>query len=339
MSWIADRIGRLAAALSLALAATAGTAPVRALEQATVAIPTVSPLYVILDVAEDRGFWQKHGVGLKTIDVPGVGAVNAVISGSVEFAASAAASPLRAARSGQHLLVIATLADRIFVQIVLRRSIAQSAGFDPKASLAQRARLLRGRTIAVESIGGAANVYLRLIAAQGKLTENDVTIAPMLPSSMEAAFASHAVDGFVAGPPYSVVPVQDGTGIVLASGPNGDPANMVPFGYIVMVTRPGLCVERRALCFGIGGALKEAASFVADHPGDAAASVRKRFPNLSDAVFQATMEAVFRAVPRSPVTTASVLDHADLFNIAAGLTKAEDKRASYEDLFTNEYVQ
>jgi NitT/TauT family transport system substrate-binding protein len=335
----AERLRVLAAASSLGLAAIAGAAPARALEQASVALPAVSPLYVIQDVADDLQLWQKYGVDLKTVDVPGVGAVNAVISGSVEFAESAAASPLRAARSGQHLLVIATLGDRLYVQIVLRRSVAEAASFDRSASLAVRARLLRGRTIAVEAVGGSADAYLRLIAVQGGLTEDDLHLAPMLQSSMEAAFETNAIDGYVAGPPYSIVPVQAGSGVVVASGPDGDPDSMVPFGYIVMVTRPQVCEARRALCLGVGRALKEAAAFVADHPAEAAASVRKRFPTLSDATFQATMTAVLRAVPRAPVTTAPVLEHADLFNVAAGLTKQEDKRASYDDLFTNEYVQ
>ena len=339
MRSIAKRIRRFAGASSLVLVAIAGAAPARALEQATVALPAVSPLYVIEDVADDLRLWEKYGVDLKTVDVPGVGAVNAVISGSVEFAASAAASPLRAARSGQHLLVIATLADRLYVQIVMRRSVAEAASFDRSASLGVRARLLRGRTIAVEAVGGSADAYLRLIAAHGGLTEDDLHLAPMLQSNMEAAFETKAIDGFVAGPPYSVVPVQAGTGVVVASGPDGDPGDMVPFGYIVMVTRPQVCAARRALCLGVGHALKEAAAFVADHPAEAAASGRKRFPNLSDAVFQATMAAALRAIPRSPVTTASVLEHADLFNIGAGLTKPEEKRATYDDLFTNDFVK
>jgi NitT/TauT family transport system substrate-binding protein len=336
---IAERLRRFAAASWLGLAAIAGAVPARALEHATVALPAVSPLYVILDVADDLGLWEKYGVDLKTVDVPGVGAVNAVISGSVEFAASAASSPLRAAKNGQQLLVIATLADRLYVQIVMRRSIAEAASFDRSASLAERARLLRGRTIAVEAVGGSAHAYLRLIAAEGGLTEDDLHLAPMLQSNMEAAFETDAIDGFVAGPPYSVVPVQRGTGVVVASGPDGDPDNMVPFGYIVMMTRPPVCAARRALCLGVGQALKEAAAAVADHPGEAVASVRKRFPNLSDAILQATMAAAFRAIPRSPVTTASIFEHADLFNIEAGFTKPEEKRANYDDLFTNEFVK
>src|SRR5271163_3561897 len=77
---IADPIRRLAAALSFGFAAITGAVPAGALEQATVAFPAVTPLFVILDVAEDRGLWQKYGVDLKSVDVPGVGAVNAVIS-------------------------------------------------------------------------------------------------------------------------------------------------------------------------------------------------------------------------------------------------------------------
>jgi NitT/TauT family transport system substrate-binding protein len=338
----ADAARRRAAGFALALWAIAGSsagAQERALQAATIALPTVSPGFVVQYVADDLGLWAKHGVDMKTVFVQGVGAVNALIGGSVEFSESAAASPIRAVERGQHLLVIATLADRVDVQLVVRRPVAEAASFDPTASLAARARLLRGRTIAVEAIGGFADAYLRLIALRGGVDPDDLRVAPMLQSSMEAAFDARAIDGFVAGPPYPIIPVQAGTGVVVASGTDGDPPDMVPFGFIVMITRPEVCQQRRQLCLGVGGALKEATAFIADHPEAATAAARKRFPALSEAVLAATMAATLRATPRSPVTTASQLEHADLFNIAAGLSKPEDKRASYDDLFTDEYVR
>ncbi|HUB94877.1 MAG TPA: ABC transporter substrate-binding protein [Stellaceae bacterium] len=327
------------AAAVLALWMIGAGIPARAIERATVAIPAVSPSFVVQAVADDHDLWAKYGVDLKSVAVPGVGAVNAVLSGSVDFAESAAASPLRAARSGQHLLIIATLMDRLYVQLVMRRTLLEAASFDPTASLAARVKVLPGRTIAVEAIGGAAFAYLRVLAALGGFGPDDVRVAPMLQSSMEAAFAANAIDGFVAGPPYSAGPVDAGAGLVVASGPDGDPDSMVPFGYIVMLTRPELCTKRRALCVGIGHALREAAAYVCDNPDGAAASVKKRFPTLDRAIFRTTMKAVLNGTPRIPVTSAAELEHADLFNVAAGLTKPEQKRTSYDDLFTNEYIR
>src|SRR5256885_3903220 len=48
-------------------------------------------------VAEDLGIFARHGLHVKIIELPGVGAINGVISGSVDFAQPSSLSLTRAA--------------------------------------------------------------------------------------------------------------------------------------------------------------------------------------------------------------------------------------------------
>ena len=84
------------------------------------------------------------GCKLKPLVIAGPGSTNAVISGSADFALASTAVQTRAAARGQRLLSIANPTDRPIVQIILRKDLVPN--FDPKAPLADRIRLLRGRT-------------------------------------------------------------------------------------------------------------------------------------------------------------------------------------------------
>ena len=65
-------------------------------------------------------------------------------------------------------MAIVELTDRIVVQVVLRKELAEAAGFDPKAPLAKRALVLKGRTLAVDSVNSIIDAYLGLLAKQGR---------------------------------------------------------------------------------------------------------------------------------------------------------------------------
>ena len=125
----------------LALAAAfplAAPSPARAddMMKATMAIPVTSLGFMMEFLAEDMHFYAKHGVDMKTTQINGLGSINALIAGSVDFAQPSGVSLTRAASKGQNLLAIVQLTNRIVVQVVLRKEIAEAAGFDPKAPLA-----------------------------------------------------------------------------------------------------------------------------------------------------------------------------------------------------------
>src|SRR5262249_39249590 len=113
--------------------------------------PNVAFTFSASYIAEDAGLFAKHGLKLKPLSIAGPGATNAVISGSADFALASTAVQTRAAARGQRMLSIANPTNRPVVQIILRKDLVPN--FNPQAPLVERARLMRGRTIAVDAIG------------------------------------------------------------------------------------------------------------------------------------------------------------------------------------------
>jgi ABC-type nitrate/sulfonate/bicarbonate transport system substrate-binding protein len=132
-------------------------------EEIILADPAYSLTFAAGYVASDLNLWGKHGIKVKTVAITGIGAINSVISGSSHFSQASASSFGRASARGQKLIAIATTIDRPFAQVVLRKEIAEAGGYDAKSPLAKRGALLKGRTIAVDSI----NSMIHACAAGG----------------------------------------------------------------------------------------------------------------------------------------------------------------------------
>jgi NitT/TauT family transport system substrate-binding protein len=329
----------LAAALPLAGTPSPAHAQKADLMQSTMAIPVTSLGFMMEFVAQDMHFYEKHGVAMKTTQINGLGSINALIAGSVDFAQPSGVSLTRAASKGQNLLAIVQLTNRIVVQVVLRKEIAEAAGFNPKAPLAKRAALLKGRTIAVESINSIIDAYLGLLAKQGGFTHDDMHVAAMEPPEMISAFAAKRIDGFAMSLPWTLQPVIEGTAVMLASGPDGDTVGLDPFTNTVIATKPETCEKKPKLCEAVGQTFKETSGWMHAHPDEAEAVLKKRFPTLDPKVFHASFETELKITPNPPVPTAKGIENTDNYNIEAGLMKPSDKQTDYTKLFTDKYVK
>lgn len=329
----------LLGAVLLTLAASPLHAQQGAPEPVTLAVPGTSLTFSAGYIAEDQGFFERRGLKVKSITIVGIGAINAVIAGSADFGEVSGSSFGRAAARGQRLLAIVNTLDRPFVEIVLRNDLAAAAGFDPKAPLAKRGLVLKGRTIAVESINSMIHAYVRLIATRSGYDPDEIRIAPMAPDSMIAAFDTGQIDGFAMSLPWPLIPVLSGKATVIASGPNGDPADMQPFGHNIVATRPETCEKRRALCEKMGHAYADAIDFIHDHPQEALALLQKRFQQLDPKLLAAAFEQMRKISPRPPVVSQADLENAEIYNIDAKLLKPEEKLKSYDGLYTDRYVK
>ena len=327
-------------AIAAAVAMTAGTAPAQAqpAEEIILADPAFSLTFSAGYIASDLDLWGKHGIKVKTVQITGIGAINSVISGSSHFAQASASSFGRATARGQKLIAIATTIDRPFAQIVLRKEVAQAAGFDPKAPLEKRGAVLKGRTIAVDSINSMIHAYVRLIVSRAGVNPDDVRIAPMAPNSMLAAFQSKQIDGYAMSLPWPQKAVQDGEAFLIASGPDGEPGDMIPFGHNLIVTRQDTCVQKKALCRAMGQSIKDATAFIKTKPDEAFALLKKRFPTLDDKLLKASFDELQKVTPSPPVVNKASLENSETFNVDAGLLKADEKLKSYDGIFTSEYV-
>jgi NitT/TauT family transport system substrate-binding protein len=328
----------LAAAVGLGAVALGTTGvPAQDAEDVTFAYPNVAFTFVSAYVAEDVGLFVKHGLRLKSLVIAGPGSTNAVISGSADFALASAAVQTRAAARGQRLLSIANPLDRPVVQIILRNDLVPN--FDPKAPLADRVRLLRGRTIAVDAIGSILHGYPLMLAKRAGFDPNEIRISPMAPPAALAAFQARQIDGFAMSMPWPIGPVQEGNATLIASGVDGDPPDMAPFGMATVITKPEACERRKSICQKMGRAMVDAVAYLHDKPTETLALLKKRFATLDDKVLAAGFEQIRKATPRRPVTVRAAIENGELYNIDAGLLKAEDKLKSYDGLYTDEYVK
>jgi NitT/TauT family transport system substrate-binding protein len=334
------RIGRAAGmALSLFGVLVAPASAQQKLTDVTMAVPAYSLTFVLGYLADDLGLWAKHGLNVKSVQIAGVGAMNAVIGGSADVTQASAITLTRASARGKKVLAIVEALDRLVVEVVLRNDVAAAAGFDPKAPLAKRVQALKGKTIAVESINSIIHAYVRLLAKRGGFDPDDIRIAPMQPNNMLAAFETHQIDGFAMSLPWPLEPVLKGEAVTIASGPAGDPPDMVPFAHNIVVVRPETCDKNPAVCAGIGKSFVEADDFIQDHPADALALMQKRFKTLDQKLLSTAFDEVRKVTPRPPVPTEKALENADIYNIDAGLMKPEEKLKSYDAIFTDKYVK
>ena len=212
-------------------AAAIGTAAhaQQASNEAIMAVPVSGLAFGLGYLADDLNLWEKHGIKVKTVQISGIGAMNSVIAGSTDFTQSSGSAVTRAAARGQRLLAIVGTINRPSAQIVLRKELAEAAGYDPKAPLAKRAQALRGRTIAVDAVNSVIHAYLRYIATKAGFNPEEIRVAVMQPPNMLAAFQAKQIDGLTMAPPWVQGPLAAGTAVLIASGPDGDPQDLWPF--------------------------------------------------------------------------------------------------------------
>jgi NitT/TauT family transport system substrate-binding protein len=327
------------AAGAVALMLLAGM-PARAeTEHTSLALPAVAVVFLSAYVAEDAKLWEKEGLDVKIEFVAGVGSFNAVVSGSTDFSMSSGLTMNRAAAHGQRMLAIADTLDRLPMDVVLRTDLAEAAHFDPKAPLAERAKVLKGRTMAVDSVNSVVHAYLRVIGKAGGIDPDSIQVAPLQPADMLGALDRKAIDGFSNGPPWPEKVLTEGKAVLIASGVRGDPPGINPLAFNVVVTRPQFCQEHSSVCMKMGHAMVEAAKFIHDRPDDVRAFLKHRFPDVSDAAMKSAFAEVQQGTPLDPVVTEKGLANADRLNLDAGLMKPDDKVQSYDGLHTDEFAK
>lgn len=323
--------------VALGFAVTSQARAETALEDVSVAVPNFTFNLTATFIADELKLWEKHGLRFKMMQIQGVGATNAVIAGSADFAQAGGSTLTRANARGQKLIAIAMTANRNIVDIVMRKELA--AGFDAKAPLAQRAALLRGKTIGVGSLQANPHAYLRVVAARAGINPDSIRVTAMEGNAMLGAFKTKTIDGMSNSPPFPLKPVVDGDAIVVASGSDGDPPNAIDFAYNVVLTRPETCEKRKSACVKLGAVFKEAVAYIHSNPTETMAILRKRFPNLGAPLVAAAFEQIRKSTPATPAVTRKSLENADDFNVEAGFMKADQKLKSYDGVFTDEYVK
>jgi len=304
------------------------------------AMPAQTLTFSSVFVAHDMGFFKKEGLNVTLRSLVGVASTNAVLAGSADFTFTTAPVFLRAAVKGQPLFAIANLLDKPMVEMVLRKDSAEKAGITEKMPLAERAKRLKGMTIAIQGVGSIVHAWERYVVAKGGLdVENDVRIAPMDPPAMLPAMETKAVDGYTTSMPFTTQAVLKGSAIMLASSVTDAP-ELLPFSYGLLYTRPEVCQKEREKCVRMGRAFVAAAKMIQDNPDKVFEEVlRKRFEKMDADLLKASRDVTQKAHAKDIRVNKTMLDNSQKVSVDAKLMPESDLLKSYDGLYTDEFVK
>jgi NitT/TauT family transport system substrate-binding protein len=331
-------------ALAFGIVVGLGPTPGRAQDKAqeidvVLALPAATLTFSAPFIAEDAGFFKKEGLRVSVRNIVGVGSVNAVISGSADFTMGTGPVFLRAAAQGQKMLAIVNLVDRPLVELVLRKDVADAAGITAAMPLAERAKAMKGRTIAIQGVGSIVHAWQRVVASRAGLDlEKDVRVAPMDPPAMLPALENKAIDGYATSMPFTTQAIVKGSAVMLATA-TSDAVDLTPFAYGLVYARPETCRDKREKCARMARAMTGAARFIREKPAKALEVLRKRFGKLDPQVLNAAWDVVSKAHAEDTRVTVAGLENSQRVSIEAGLLDPKDALKSFDGLFTDEFLK
>jgi NitT/TauT family transport system substrate-binding protein len=325
-----------AAALAIGFSATPG----RAQEiETTFAIPAQTLTFSAHFVAHDAGFFKKEGLKVTDRYLVGVLSPNAVLAGSADFTVGTGPVFLRAAASGQKFKAIANLVDKPLVELVMRKDVADAAGISDKTPPAERARAMKGKTIAIQGVGSIVHAWQRYVANMGGLDiENDVRIAPMEPPAMLPALENKQIDGYATSMPFTTLAITKGTAIMVASS-TFDAPDLDPFAYALVYSRPDFCKEKRDLCQRVVRAYQGAAKMIQERPDEVFETVLKNRLKTPPDLLLAAWKVAQTAHAKDIRVTVKQLENSQKINLGTKLIEPKDAVTNYEELFTDEFVK
>lgn len=190
-------LGALAAALSGAGCAATPSKPVVD-KKATLATPNLvgsSAIYV----ARERGFFVEEGVDATFVVAPsGSAAIDLVLNGQADFAATAETPVARDALKGKPLAVVATIAEVQHSNYVIAR---KDAGISVASDL-------EGKTVGVTR-GTAADFFLSIYLTTKGIDPASVRIVSLKAEEVVDAMTSGQVDAVCSWPPYTTQIVDE----------------------------------------------------------------------------------------------------------------------------------
>ena len=333
------RLFMLGAALGVATALVPGAAKSQDID-VILALPAQTLTFTTAFVAEDMGFFKKEGLNVSVRNLVGVASPNAVISGSAHFTVGTGPVYLRAASKGQRFFAVANMIDRMMVEMVLRKDVAERVGITEKRPATERAKRLKGLTIGIQGVGSIVHAWERYVVASAGLdVENDVRIAPMDPPAMLPAMESKAIDGYTTSMPYTTAAVASGKAVMVRSSVT-DAQELMPFAYALVYTVPETCEKNREMCARMARAFAAAAKMVQEQPQKVFDEVlKKRFAKMDPELLKAAWGPTQLAHAKDIRVNDKMLHNSQQVSLVAKLLDPKDALKDFKGLYTDEYLK
>ncbi len=317
---------------------SAGAPALAAPPQVTLALPSTTLTFSWAYVAQGIGAWKKQGLDVNVQFIRGLGAMNAMLGGNVEFAVSSGPTIISAIARGQKPVVIGTPIKKLLNEIVVSKAIAAKTG--PKASLVERAMALKGKTIAIDSVNSIEQAYAKYVLAEAHLDPNkEVTFTPVAPPAMAPALQAGRIDAFASLPPWTTQAELKGVGVRYVSSPAGDLPGLQPIMQTGIVARTGYCEQHKDICKKFAAGALAALRYIHEQPDKAFALVKDKFKTMDPAVLKSVFASVRAATGEDLKSSDEPVQKAQNLAVVAGSLHEAEKLAppAFHTVYTNDY--
>ncbi len=328
------------AALAAALVACAlCAAPARAeMEKTAIAMPVISVTFAPTYVALDKGMWKALGLDVTLHNIAGLGATNAMLAGSVDFAVASGPTLIRANIRGQKILGLGLIANGLAFDVIMNKDVAAKDGLKESMPLAERIKALKGTKVSVDAPNTIVQAFLRYVARKGGIDpERDFITTPMAPPAALAALSAGTTQAATFTSPWQFIAMSRGD-FTLASGTN-DVKELLPFASTVTLTRPEVCEKKPTVCQKLMAGYVEAHKYVHDHPAETIAILEHRMPKSKPAEMKQAYERMAETTPMSPAFSDEGLEHAQELMVTGGMIKESEKLKSFAGIYTNKFLK
>ena len=338
-------LNRIAPAVALAAAAlfvfAAAPRPglAQQMEETSMAMPALTVAFAPTYVSEAMGFWTKRGLNVKLHDIVGIGSMNAMLAGSVDFTNSSGPTIIRAYIRGQKMLGIGSTGTNLPFDIVVRKEVADAAGVTDKSPIEKRAAALKGKKVSVTSPNTIPHAYLRYFARKGGINpERDFTLATMPSQAGLAALKNGQIDAYVQSTPWGLIAVKQG-GVLLDSAINGSLPELLPLAFNIVATRADFCDQKPSVCQKLMDGYLDGMLYMHSHPKESFAIIVKKLSQQDPEILKQSFDYMLQGTPKTTKVSPQELANAQTLTVEGGMIKEEDKLAKFDVLFTNKYAK
>jgi ABC-type nitrate/sulfonate/bicarbonate transport system substrate-binding protein len=324
----------LAAALAVPIAARA-----QERQKIKITVPTVSTIFYPLYFGQDKGIFAKENMDIEVISTNGDGPdVDAVISGSAQFAISTPNRLFTSFEQGKPLKAIGMLARRMAIDCAMNKQVADKLGITTAMPLDAKLKAMKGLTVAGTRPGAFTYVLLDIYGKRVGLTaQKDFQLigvgglASMLP-----ALENNQIAIGCTGSPFTELAVSRQKTIRFTNNARGDDPAFDDFLFEMVYARPDYVQQNGETARGFLRALFTSVGQILDTPSaDHMPMLKKLYSGVPDDVMLETFENTKRIYSRDGTVTPASVQKAGVFMVESGAVKTP---ATFEQVADNGFL-